>query len=73
MKAPKSPTRKTVKRQTKTSGQLDPGPTAPALEEVRLRAYEIYIRRGQADGQDLEDWLQAEKEVAEDIRKRKSA
>ena len=36
----------------------------PAIEEqIRCRAYELYEKRGGADGQDLEDWLQAESEI----------
>jgi hypothetical protein len=31
--------------------------------KVRSRAQQIYERRGQAEGQDLEDWFQAESEV----------
>jgi hypothetical protein len=31
---------------------------------IQLRAYEIWLSRGCAHGQDVEDWLQAEKEVA---------
>jgi hypothetical protein len=31
-------------------------------EEVRRRAYEIYIERGEQPGRDLDDWLQAERE-----------
>ena len=31
-------------------------------EEIRQRAYEIYIERGAADGCDVDDWLQAERE-----------
>ena len=34
-------------------------------EEIRRRAYELYERRGQGDGHDLEDWLQAEAELSE--------
>ncbi len=34
------------------------------LEKVRRRAYELYEARGQEDGHDVEDWLQAEAEVA---------
>jgi hypothetical protein len=48
----------------------DPRPTGASVEEIRLRAYEIYVERGGTDGQDLEDWLQAEKELTETIRKR---
>ena len=32
-------------------------------EEVELRAYQIYIERGGAHGQDVDDWLQAELEL----------
>ena len=35
----------------------------PTREEVELRAYQIYVERGGAHGQDVEDWLQAEREV----------
>jgi hypothetical protein len=38
-------------------------PYEAAVEEIRTRAYEIYMRRGQIDGFDLEDWLEAEKEL----------
>ena len=33
----------------------------PSLEEIELRAYEIYLKRGDADGVALEDWLAAER------------
>jgi hypothetical protein len=33
-------------------------------EEIRRRAYEIHLERGQEPGRDLEDWLQAERELA---------
>jgi hypothetical protein len=32
-------------------------------EEIRLRAYEIYIERGERPGGDLDDWLRAEREL----------
>jgi hypothetical protein len=32
-------------------------------EEVRHRAYEIYLERGEQPGCDLDDWLQAESEL----------
>ena len=38
---------------------------APTREEIELRAYRIYVERGGADGQDGEDWLQAERELVE--------
>ena len=32
-------------------------------QEVRRRAYEIYLERGAQPGHELEDWLQAEREL----------
>jgi hypothetical protein len=32
-------------------------------EEIRYRAYEIYLERGEQPGCDLDDWLQAESEL----------
>jgi hypothetical protein len=32
-------------------------------EEIELRAHQIYVERGGAHGQDVEDWLQAEREL----------
>ncbi|HEX4075334.1 MAG TPA: DUF2934 domain-containing protein [Candidatus Acidoferrales bacterium] len=34
-------------------------------ERIRLRAYELYEQRGRRDGSALDDWLQAEAELAE--------
>ena len=37
----------------------------PAREqEIRRRAYEIYLEHGERARHDLEDWLQAERELA---------
>ena len=33
-------------------------------EAVRTRAYQLYAERGMEDGHDLEDWFQAEGELA---------
>ena len=32
-------------------------------EEIRYRAYEIYLERGEQPGCDLDDWLKAECEL----------
>lgn len=37
--------------------------SAPTPAEVRHRAFEIYIERGGMHGCDLDDWLQAEREL----------
>ena len=47
----------------KSQPQTVPG--APRREEIELRAYQIYIERGRAHGQEVEDWLQAERELVE--------
>ncbi len=45
----------------------------PTSEEIRQRAFEIYIERGRIHGSDLDDWMQAERELQEKIqRDRKS-
>ena len=31
--------------------------------EIRTRAYELYLARGAQPGRELEDWLQAEREL----------
>jgi len=41
---------------------------APTPEEIRERAYEIHIERGGIHGCDLDDWLQAERELLEKYR-----
>jgi len=35
----------------------------PTHDEIELRAYQLYVERGGADGEDLGDWLQAEREL----------
>jgi len=32
-------------------------------DQIRRRAYEIYLERGEQPGRDLEDWFQAEREL----------
>ena len=44
----------------------DPAPqgaSSPDANAVARRAYEIYESRGRIDGYDVEDWLQAEREL----------
>ena len=35
----------------------------PLEEQIRRRAYELYIRRGNQSGSEYDDWLQAEEEI----------
>jgi hypothetical protein len=44
-------------------------PHTLARGEIELRAHEIYVERGGAPGKDVEDWLQAERELLEKGKK----
>jgi Protein of unknown function (DUF2934) len=33
-------------------------------QEIRIRAYEFYLERGGEPGHELDDWLEAERELA---------
>jgi len=35
----------------------------PTSEEIRQRAYEIFLARGGTPGKEMEDWLRAEQEL----------
>jgi hypothetical protein len=37
----------------------------PSEEDIRLRAYHMYLERGGGDGLDFEDWLKAEQQLRE--------
>ena len=51
----------------------DPTLTTVPEEAIRERAYELYERRGQQDGLDQADWLQAESELRAEIRARQDS
>ena len=53
----------------RSSGLIDAAPELPSIEEIRDRAYAIYLARGAAQGRDLQDWLEAEHELKEQYRK----
>jgi Protein of unknown function (DUF2934) len=36
---------------------------SPSDEEIRLRAYHRYLDRGAGHGSDLDDWVEAEKDL----------
>ena len=58
------------------SGRLmavDPlGTNAPKEELVRRRAYEIYEQRGREGGNDVQHWLEAERELRSSQQRRES-
>ncbi len=35
----------------------------PLEERIRLRAYQLYVQRGNESGSEMEDWLRAEVEI----------
>ena len=37
--------------------------TLPLEARIRIRAHEIYLERGGEDGNELDDWLEAEQEI----------
>ena len=37
-------------------------------ERIAAKAYELYLKRGRSDGHELEDWLEAERQVASDVQ-----
>jgi hypothetical protein len=38
-------------------------PYSPTYDEIAEAAYQRYLRRGGGDGQDFDDWLEAEREL----------
>ena len=52
-------------KKTKKAAEESNTPITPEKleEEIRIRAREIYLARGDARGDSLADWLQAEKEI----------
>jgi hypothetical protein len=73
MKSRRETTKAASKSSARSSANQNSRLMGPTVEEIRLRAYELYVDRGRADGQDLADWYQAAKELTEIIRKRESA
>jgi hypothetical protein len=41
------------------------GTAAPSAEMIRLRAYEVFVARAGSNGDELSDWLTAEREIME--------
>jgi hypothetical protein len=60
-----------------TSNQADTGEDSEGNlardDEIRRRAYEIYLERGEEPGRDLDDWVQAERELEGGVLRRAQA
>jgi hypothetical protein len=48
---------------SETEGPSSHGEGLDYEERVAMRAYELYLARGGADGRDFDDWLAAEREL----------
>jgi hypothetical protein len=46
---------------------------APNCEDIRRRAYEVYLERGSLPGNELDDWLQAERELSGSVLQERSS
>lgn len=65
--------RSSIPKRNESAGHAKPSQGAEATEsslgnagrdeDIRRRAYEIYLDRGEQPGRDLDDWLQAEREL----------
>jgi len=51
-----------IPSQEAEAGETSSGSSARD-EKIRLRAYEIYLERSAQPGRELDDWLQAEREL----------
>jgi hypothetical protein len=38
-------------------------PATVTTDDIACRAYDLYVARGREDGHDIEDWMQAEREL----------
>jgi hypothetical protein len=47
----------------KTSRSTSATNNQPSREDIAARAYQIYLERGGINGNDQDDWLQAEREL----------
>lgn len=45
------------------NGQHAPNAEGDARDRIAVRAYELYLARGGADGGDFDDWIAAEREL----------
>jgi hypothetical protein len=51
--------------ETPTIANGNGGTGAPSAELIRVRAYEVFLARGTMAGDELSDWLIAEREIME--------
>lgn len=72
-----APARRTTSRRP-TGGASEPSPPSPQNggaehDAIARRAYDIYRSRGSSHGSDVEDWLEAERQLKRSDRDRTDA
>jgi len=50
----------------------EPAVVQPSQQDIAIRAFAIHIQRGAEDGNDLQDWFQAEQELREEQERSRS-
>jgi hypothetical protein len=60
---------KTMESSSPTTQKPRAANNQPTQEEIALRAYLIYLKRGAAPGSEFEDWMQAERQLLGEIGK----
>jgi hypothetical protein len=61
-------------REIETNPDVENQPSGTITqEEIAQRAYALYEARGREDGHDLDDWLEAERELLEQHSRRSAA
>lgn len=48
-----------------------PTETLPLEEQIRRRAYDLYVDRASQSGSEIDDWLQAEEEIRSNLEQQK--
>jgi hypothetical protein len=61
--------RKTTGAQTSVAANLRRGPLS---EDIELRAYQLYLSRGASHGHDVDDWLEAERQILAGLKSDKA-
>ncbi|RPJ61123.1 MAG: DUF2934 domain-containing protein [Acidobacteria bacterium] len=60
---PMTPGHQALQAMTQSNLREAVAANGPSLEQIERRAYQIYLQRGGQDGRDLEDWLEAERQL----------
>ena len=62
-RAPALPNKKKTVDDLTQASDANPTDATTTEDQIRMRAYEIYLEAGAPDGMDVEHWLQAESEL----------